>query len=229
MTHLRPVLPHALTFASLFCGMGAIAMAMEGQVGYAGGLILVGYVLDALDGELARRLAVTSEFGLHLDSLSDTVIFGAATAVLVRGHLRGTAMDGAWVWIFGLAYVAAGVYRLARYNLQMATEKDPETLGLTISTSGALVTLMVLTDRVYEGQLFPDWAFAAVLGLAALLMASRVRFPELRVVLFNRWLNLALLGAVVTVSIFLSVQLVGLTLAAGYITFGLVRAGLRIL
>lgn len=204
-------------------------MAMEGQVGYAGGLILVGYVLDALDGELARRLAVTSEFGLHLDSLSDTVIFGAATAVLVRGHLRGTAMDGAWVWLFGLAYVAAGVYRLARYNLQMAKEKNPETLGLTISTSGALVTLMVLTDRVYDGQLFPDWAFAAVLGLAALLMASRVRFPELRVVLFNRWLNLALLGAVVTVSIVLSVQLVGLTLAAGYITFGLIRAGLRIL
>jgi phosphatidylserine synthase len=111
----------------------------------------------------------------------------------------------------------------------MDKEKNPETLGLTISTSGALVTLMVLTDRVYDGQLFPDWAFAAVLGLAALLMASRVRFPELRVVLFNRWLNLALLGAVVTVSIVLSVQLVGLTLAAGYITFGLIRAGLRIL
>lgn len=228
MTRIRPALPHALTFASLFCGMGAIAMATEGQIGYAGGLILAGYVLDALDGELARRLAVTSEFGLHLDSLSDTVIFGAATAVLVRGHLRGAALDGAWVWLFGLAFVAAGVYRLARYNLR--TEgKEAETLGLTISTSGALVTLMVLTDRVYQGELFPDWAFAGVLGLAALLMASRVRFPELRVVLFNRWVNLALLGAAVTVSLLLSVQLVGFTLAAGYITFGLVRAGLRFL
>jgi hypothetical protein len=33
----------------------------------------------------------------------------------------------------------------------------------------------------------------------------------------------------VTVSIVLSVQLVGFTLAAGYITFGLIRAGLRVL
>jgi len=225
----RAAVPHAFTFASLFCGMGAIALAMEGHVGYAGALILVGYVLDALDGEAARRLAVTSEFGLYLDSLSDVVIFGAAVAVLVRGHLHGAALDGAWAWPFGLAYVGAGVYRLARFNLLAHDGKDRETIGLTISTSGALVTLSVLTDRVYQGGLFPDWAFAVILSAGAILMTSRVRFPELRVVLFNRWLNLALLGAAVTVSLFFSVQLVGLTLAAGYITFGLIRAGIRFL
>ncbi len=229
MTVIRPALPHALTFAALFCGMGAIALATEGQVGYAGALILVGCILDALDGEAARRLAVTSEFGLYLDSLSDVVIFGAAVAVLVRSHLHGTALDGAWAWPFGLAYVAAGVYRLARFNLRAHGGKGRETLGLTISTSGALVALSVLTDRVYQGHLFPDWAFAVILSAGAILMTSRVRFPELRVVLFNRWLNLALLGAAVTVSVFFSFQLVGLTLAAGYISFGLIRAGIRFL
>lgn len=229
MTVVRGAVPHALTFASLCCGMAAIAMATEGHVGYAGGLILVGYVLDALDGEAARRLAVTSEFGRYLDSLSDIVIFGAAVAVLVRSHLHGSALDGVWAWPLGVAYVGAGMYRLARFNLLASRGKDRETLGLTISTSGALVTLSVLTDRVYQGELFPDWAFAIILSLAAALMTSRVRFPELRVVLFNRWLNLALLGAAVAVSLFFTFQLVGLTLAAGYITFGLIRAGIRFL
>jgi CDP-diacylglycerol--serine O-phosphatidyltransferase len=182
-----------------------------------------------LDGEVARRLAVTSEFGRYLDSLSDTVIFGAAPAVVVRSHLQTTALDVAWIWPFGLAYVAAGVYRLARFTLASDGGKPRDTLGLTISTSGALVTLSVLTDRVYGGRLFPDFFFAVILGLAALLMGSRVHFPELRVVLFNRWLNLALLGAAVAVSLFFSVQLVGLALAAGYISFGLIRAGLRFL
>jgi CDP-diacylglycerol--serine O-phosphatidyltransferase len=221
------MVPTGLTFLSLLCGMGAIALAVDGEVGYAGGLILAGYVIDALDGEVARRLGTTSDFGKQLDSISDVVIFGAASAVLVREHVRGE-LAGGWVWAFGLLYVTAGAYRLARFNLHSRDLKEPETLGLTISTSGALVTLSVLSDRVYAGELFPSVYFLLLLAGAAILMASRVRFPELKVIFVNRWLSMAMVGGFVAFSIVASLQVVGLALAAGYVAFGLIRAGLRI-
>jgi CDP-diacylglycerol--serine O-phosphatidyltransferase len=227
MSPVRRLVPVGLTFLSLLCGMGAIALAVDGEVGYAGGLILAGYIIDALDGEVARRLSATSDFGKQLDSISDVVIFGAAGAVLVREHTRGE-LAGWLVWVFGLAYVAAGAYRLARFNLNSRESKPRETLGLTISTSGALVTLSVLSDRVYAGELFPPGYFLLLLCVAAVLMTSRVRFPELRVFFVNRWWSMAMVGGFLAFSILASLQVVGLALAAGYVAFGLIRAGLRI-
>lgn len=226
MPRIRRLAPTGLTFLSLLCGMTAIAVAVDGQVGYAGGLILAGYVLDALDGEIARRLRATTDFGRQLDSITDVVIFGAAAAVLVREHLRAD-LPGGWFWPFGLAHVAAGAYRLARFNLSSAPGKPPETMGLTISTAGALITLSVLSDRVYSGELFPPAFFLILLAGTAALMTSRVRFPELRVIFFNRWLSLAMVGGLVVFSFLASLQVVGLALAAGYVAFGLIRAGLR--
>ena len=45
-------------------------------------LIFFSAVLDFLDGRIARKLKVNSEFGVELDSLADIVSFGVAPALL---------------------------------------------------------------------------------------------------------------------------------------------------
>ena len=61
---LRRLLPSLVTFASLVCAFTAIVLRGPAKTTAAGICILTGYLLDGLDGELARRLWVASAFGL---------------------------------------------------------------------------------------------------------------------------------------------------------------------
>jgi CDP-diacylglycerol--serine O-phosphatidyltransferase len=225
----RRYLPITITFGALLCGMLAIPLASEGHLTGAGMLILAAYLLDAVDGELARRLKATSEFGIQLDSLVDMVGFGAGSANLVINYLRGSAFGGWPAWTAGFVFVMAGAYRLARYNLGATASKKRDTLGLTISTAGAFITLSVLTDMAYTRPLFPSWAWLVLLLSAALLMASRIQFPELGVIIANRWFSLAALSVCGAVAIWLRPQTVWWAMTTGYISYGVLRAATRAL
>jgi CDP-diacylglycerol--serine O-phosphatidyltransferase len=124
-------------------------------------------------------------------------------------------------------YVVAGAYRLARFNLMAGKSKPSETYGLTISTSGAFVTLSVLADRSHGGPHAPAWVFLIVLAVAAALMVSRIRFPELRTVLRSWRVNVVILGMCGVMAIWLQPQVVWWAITTGYISFGVARALVR--
>ena len=92
------LLPHVVTTAGLFFGFYAIVQAFTGKPDMAAlGIILAG-VCDALDGRLARIARATSRFGAEYDSISDTVSFGVAPAMLAfsAGNLHVLGRAG-WV------------------------------------------------------------------------------------------------------------------------------------
>ncbi len=227
MKRLRESLPSLVTFASLTCGVLALMMASEGDLWRAGTLILVGYVLDALDGILARRLGVASDFGIQLDSIVDIVTFGAATAVLVTQHLRQQDLRGGLVALPALAFVVAGAFRLARFNLYAPMGKTPETLGLTISTGGAFITLAVVSDLGQASGLLPAWAFLPLLLLVAALMASRIRFPEFNSMIRHRWASLGVLASSLILTLFLQPAVIWFGATTAYLCVGLARAVVR--
>ncbi|TET35438.1 MAG: hypothetical protein E3J69_05115 [Anaerolineales bacterium] len=227
MNALRQYVPNLITFTTLACGMSSIALAIEGHLNLAGVLILAGYLLDAIDGGVARQLDVSSAFGTQLDSLVDIIIFGGAGSVLVWQHLSETSLIRWPYWISGVFFVLACAYRLARFNLYTDDTKQMESLGLTASTSGAFIALAVLADRAFEHHLFPDWTFPLLLVIIALLMVSRIRFPELHVILRRRRMSLAILSTSLIAAYWLTPQLVWFGLTTGYISFGVLRAGFR--
>ena len=227
MNSLREYAPNLITFTTLACGMSSIALAIEGHLNLAGVLILVGYLLDSIDGGVARRLGVSSEFGTQLDSLVDIIIFGGAGSVLIWQHLSETPLIRWPYWIFGVLFVLACAYRLARFNLITDETKQTESLGLTSSTSGAFITLAVLADRAFNHHLFPDWIFPLLLFIVSLLMVSRIRFPELHVILGRRRMSIAILSTSIVAAYWLTPQLVWFGLTTGYISFGILRAGFR--
>jgi CDP-diacylglycerol--serine O-phosphatidyltransferase len=224
---IRRNVPNAITFLSLTSGMTSLALAINGFVGSAAVLILVSYLLDSADGMLARKLGVTSDFGIQLDSLADVTCFGVAGVVLVWAHLGSTGYSSWLIWPVGISFTLAGAYRLARFNLYAGKTKPMESLGLTISTSGGYVALAVLADRAFEKSLLPDVVFLFLLPLLAALMVSRIRFPELRAIIGRRRLSLVLLSASAIVAIWFTPQVVWWGLTTGYISFGLLRAGMR--
>jgi len=229
MDTLRKSLPSIITSISLCLGMASIALSLEGYLGIAATLIMASYLLDLVDGALARRLGVCSEFGVQLDSLVDIISFGAGSTVLVWSHLRQGGLESWLMWPLGILFVLAGALRLARFNLAASDSKPMESLGLTISTSGAYITLAVLADRAFERGLLPDASFLVLMPILTFLMVSRIRFPELKAIFGRRRMSLALLSTSVIVAIWLTPQVVWWGLTTGYISFSLLRAGYRML
>ncbi|WP_205628977.1 CDP-alcohol phosphatidyltransferase family protein, partial [Acinetobacter baumannii] len=67
------MIPNLFTIGNLFLGMFAMLLAFRDEplyLSYAAIMVIIGMVLDGLDGRLARMLNAQSDFGKELDSLS---------------------------------------------------------------------------------------------------------------------------------------------------------------
>lgn len=228
----RFAVPNGITFLSLGLGVAAILASATGERTTAAAYILLSYVLDLLDGEMARRLGAHSSFGLQLDSLVDMVSLGTAPAVLtfflVRPELDSPGLL-ILLWLLTIFYTIAGAFRLARFNLLPVKDGQQESVGLTISTSGATLTLAVVSSTVSSGELVPTVLFIPLLFVLGLLMISWIPFPSLTWVFSYRWANVIYL-------LFFGLTLIFLRLPAvtvwflfniGFVTAALVRAVAR--
>ena len=77
------LIPNLLTTGSVLCGFVSIIYSFDGYLTIAANLILASFVLDGLDGRVARITKTTSEFGAQYDSLADVVSFGVAPSVFL--------------------------------------------------------------------------------------------------------------------------------------------------
>ncbi len=192
-------IPFLLTIGNLLCGFFAIAWVFHEDYAFAAGAILVAAVLDLLDGTVARMTGTTSELGVQLDSLADVVSFGVAPAMLAH------------VWAFkpvsgrldlivevlpAALFVAAGAFRLARFNVQTAFLDKRYFVGLPIPAAAATIAGFVLFMRTNDKFTLFDRQIASrevttlivALGTVALaiLMVSRVRYRSLKGLELNR-------------------------------------------
>src|SRR5262245_23012337 len=76
------IIPSLFTIGNIFCGYYSILSTLRGNWDLAAILIGVGYILDGLDGRIARMTKTASDFGVQLDSLADMVTFGVAPGIL---------------------------------------------------------------------------------------------------------------------------------------------------
>src|SRR5215471_9162120 len=76
------IVPSLFTIGNIFCGYYSIHSTLHGKWDLAAILIGIGYILDGLDGRIARLTKTASEFGVQLDSIADVITFGVAPAVL---------------------------------------------------------------------------------------------------------------------------------------------------
>ena len=151
-------------------GVIAIILSMEGSFYGAAVAVVVAILFDGLDGWIARRLHATSDFGGKLDSLADIVSFGIAPAVILYGiGLKDLGILG---WLAAILFPIAGAARLARFKAGSVTGYF---VGLPITAAGGIAVSLVIS-RVD----FTAWGLAIVVILLAILMVSRVRYPDLK-------------------------------------------------
>jgi CDP-diacylglycerol--serine O-phosphatidyltransferase len=184
---LEVSLADLVTLANAVCGFLAIAVAArlwtgdtggggrlsEHAVVLAGGLIVLGALLDSVDGAVARWRG-GSALGEHLELMSDVVTFGLAPSILFA--VDAASYSGAWPEIslaVAAGYAVAVLLRLARYASAAVEGEQPVLVGLPSPPSAmAAVSLVVL-------HLPAPLALAGMAVLSVLMLAS---FPFPRIV-----------------------------------------------
>src|SRR5687767_15226753 len=173
------ILPSGLTLANLFCGVFAIVSASRGQFDFAGLLIVLGGVADALDGRVARATGSGSRFGSELDSLVDVITFGLAPAMIM--YFAVLNRNG-WDWIFSFLFTACAVIRLARFNVEQAGRAKKYFHGLPSPAAGMTLATYYwfsqteLYTQTVVGDLNWTTGLRGLMMLLAFLMISNVSY-----------------------------------------------------
>lgn len=173
-SRLRWLAPNLITAANITVGFLSMLAAAEGEFESAVYLLILAVLLDLFDGKVARKLNVTSEFGQEMDSFSDAVSFCAAPAFLAHAAILRSL--GAMGMMVAVAYLLAGVLRLARFNLTSdAHSKARSTTGVpTPVGAGYVMALVLMRDQISAP------VSALVVLILAGLMVSRLHLPEFR-------------------------------------------------
>ena len=172
------ILPSLFTTGNLFLGFWSIVKALDARFAEAALLVGGAVILDMLDGRIARLTNTQSEFGAQLDSLADAVSFGVAPALLAYCWALSTFPRAGWPAAF--LFLACGVLRLARFNVQRHVVDARFFVGLAIPAGAAQIAAIVFA--------FPEppterWQAVLVLALVvvlAFLMVSTFRYRSFK-------------------------------------------------
>lgn len=138
-----------VTIASLGFAWAAIGFLVTGHLRSSVLAALVAFVLDMVDGLVARKTGTTSDFGRTFDSLADIVNYSVWSALAAALWI----VPGLWGWIVGGLIVVGGAVRLARFTVDGFDE-------------GPI--------KYYRGVVTPHLTLAA---MALLLIGTRIDVP----------------------------------------------------
>jgi CDP-diacylglycerol---serine O-phosphatidyltransferase len=172
------VLPSLFTMGNMFCGYACIVYAMRGEFETAAPFIGFAFLLDMLDGRIARLTGAESAFGLQFDSLADVVSFGLAPAIL--SFAWGLSPLGRLGWAAGFLFVACAAMRLARFNIQSPSMDKRYFVGMPSPAAAAVpaATVYAFPWGFYDyREALPALAMVLV---PALLMVSTIRFRSFK-------------------------------------------------
>ena len=178
-------IPNATTCLNLLCGAMAIIAAFSGYdellwglQGYqvAALLIALAAVADFCDGFAARLLHAQSPLGKELDSLSDSISFGLAPAMIIYNQLH-EACPGSALPFVALLVPVFGALRLARFNID--TNQTTTFTGLPIPAN-AIFFIGLSAWFAGHSTLVGVWVVVACVVVLSLLMVCDLRMFSLK-------------------------------------------------
>ena len=208
------ILPNLFTLGNGFFGFCSIIFASKENIVASACSILLGALMDMLDGKLARLSKTTSSFGLQLDSLCDSLSFCTAPAFLM------------YIWqlkrfgIFGLCicalFLLTGICRLARFNITIETQKI-YFIGVPTTIAASTLAIFILNTQHINFTIFDSWIVLLVTLILSILMISSLPFPSFKHVK-KEWYIIFMFILLTATFIFSLVRL-GLIILIGYFLF----------
>jgi len=163
-----------LTLGSLLLACLGLLYAFHGMLTLAIALMLISMFVDMLDGLIARRMKLESEFGRYLDSFCDVFTYLVLPLfILFQFGMRDALSISAL-----FAYLTCGLLRLSRFNSIGTIEAEGIAyhLGLQVIWSQLLVVLAFPAWWLLDG--WARYPLAVILFVMSLFMIRNLRFPK---------------------------------------------------
>lgn len=197
----RQIIPTVITLGAMLAGFLSIVYVVQGfHLGNdlvtmneyfrdAARLIMLAMILDGIDGNVARWLKGTSEFGAELDTYVDMTAFGLAPAILIFAVTLRPETPPLIRVLLPSAVALSGVVRLARFKVADPLRGQGGYGGLPITANAGWVALFVFISQVKPSDKMAEdifslqsgW-FATVFLIGILtfisLQVSNVRYPK---------------------------------------------------
>lgn len=112
-----------VTYLNVSAGVMAIFFIVKGDFFTAIVLAWIGGAFDIIDGKLARKYNLSTEFGIQLDSFADFLSFVVMPAFLlfyaVKQYMGVTGVEEVVLGLIFIWYIINGLRRLVEFNLKV--------------------------------------------------------------------------------------------------------------
>lgn len=222
MMKWRQVVPSIVTVLAMLAGFLGILLTIEGMrlerpdlYVKAAQMIMLAMILDGIDGNVARWLKGSSDFGAELDTYVDLTAFGIAPAILVFAvTLQGTQV---WRVVLPAAVALSGMVRLARFKAKDPLRGQGGYAGLPITANAGWVALFVFISETPPMNTFSlNHGKVAVLFLVGVVTFTILQITNFRYPKPTKKATLFLPCIVLVVLLFIPVQ--GIPLRAAVVT-----------
>ena len=149
-------------------------------------LITITLGTDMLDGFVARHTGTVNKFGIELDSLSDSLTFGIAPAVLMYQTFRTGALFDYILIIGCICFALGALLRLARFNI--TTEEQAGYIGVPTPLSCLMLIVFYYANYFYAFGLggvtypFPEISYYLIPLIMILIgwfnITTHIKFGE---------------------------------------------------
>ena len=196
---MKKIIPSLLTILNLICGCFAIALAFQFQFEAVLILVCLGNFFDFLDGLVARALDSVTNFGKHLDSITDVVTSGVVPGVVVYQlfKLSGNKVSDFEFLIFGydlifslstISFIAfiitiGSAIRLSKFN---NTIGDNEFIGLPTPANAiffAALPVLINSELLVDSKevFLNNYFLITSVFISVFLMNAQFKFFSLKI------------------------------------------------
>jgi len=188
---LKAFVPNFITLLNLLSGGIAVIFAVKGDLSTAALFVFFGIFFDFFDGFLARKLNVSSEMGLQLDSLADLVTSGLAPALVLVNLIELSILPSqdanCFLPYLGLLVLLCSAYRLAKFNI--SAEQSQFFIGLPTPANALLIMSLPLildyqNSDSYNALILNPFFLVVVTLLSSFLLNAPVKLIALK---FKTW------------------------------------------
>jgi CDP-diacylglycerol--serine O-phosphatidyltransferase len=197
LKNIKSQLPNYLTLANAFCGLMIIISSFNLQFERVLIFSIAALGFDFLDGTVARLVKSTSQIGKELDSLADTVSFGAAPGFVLYNYYLNEGLEPIYCYVCLIIPLFAA-YRLAKFN--SAPQSNEYFSGLpTPAFSIACFALPLASEQTLAANSILTLPVFVVLFsvLGGFLMVSDIRMFSIKLGSKNKQLNFLRLSLIV--------------------------------
>lgn len=170
-----------VTYLNITMGILAIYFIIKGDFFSAIIMAWIGGACDIIDGKLARKYNLSTEFGIQLDSFADFISFVVMPAFLLFysvGHYGNLSLiTELFLGVVFIWYIISGLRRLIEFNLKVdAGEVEKYFVGVPTPLGAILLWILYLLNSY--GIIINGYLMGILVLVIAWSLNSKIKIPH---------------------------------------------------